>query len=206
MRHLLTYSKKEKTARQLWSQFNRQDQEVFWQQYEQLIVKNARQFTPPQAPPRSLATKPKTTVIQSRSFHNPLFPYRARLVFLTVSLGLMGILLVGAFFSAEHRAALIFLATLVLFFTIRPLWYFTSFHTSNQGLLVLRDMMLHKKSFAWDKIHLIQLYRDQYNTTYIKVWLRSNEQTYFKYPLVGRNHHDFLQVLEDKNISIENKL
>ncbi|HAS41950.1 MAG TPA: hypothetical protein DCS93_15825 [Microscillaceae bacterium] len=212
MHHSPTYSantkekNKERKAHQLWGQFTRRDQEGFWQQYEKLIVKNPQQFTSTQAPSQTLAQPPKVVAIQPRSFHNRLLPYRVRLVFFTVNLGLMGIFLVNVFFSVHHKPAFSFLAALVFFYTIRPLWYFTSLYISNQHLLVLRDLLLRKKSFAWSKIHLIELYRDQYKTAYIKVWLRSNEQQCFKYPLVGRNHHKFLQVLEHKNIFVENRL
>ncbi|OJJ19422.1 hypothetical protein BKI52_21675 [marine bacterium AO1-C] len=202
MHYSPTYSGKEKTAHTLWSQFTRRDQEHFWQQYEKLIVKKTQLFAPVQAS----SPKVEIAVIQPRSFHNRFLPYWARLVFLTVNLGLMGMLSVNAYFSVAPKSALNFLAVLALFFTIRPLWCFTAFYTSNQGLLVLRDLIFRKKPFTWREIHLIQLYRDQYKTAYIKIWLKSNEQKHFKYPLVRRNHYKFLRVLEHKNIFVENKL
>ncbi|OJJ19419.1 hypothetical protein BKI52_21660 [marine bacterium AO1-C] len=198
-----THSEQEKTANELWGQFTRGNEEPFWQQYHKLIVREAQQV---QMLSKTPVVEKTPVAIQPRNFHNLALNYRTRLVLAIGTLGLIAGFLVEAFSGGDKDMAPNVLVIMVLLFVLRSLWRFLMFNTSERGLLVIRDIPLRKEVFIWDKIQVIQLYKDQYKTAYIAIWLRSNEQYRFKYKLTEYDHQSFLEVLEQKRVFVENDL
>ena len=192
-------SEKEKMAHELWSQFNRREEESFWKQYQKLVVKEVR-LAP--LPPKDPVPKPETVTIPPRTFHNLVLSYHTQLVFLIGTLGLFIAFLIEALLGDEDG----FISNIIIaFFLSFPIWMlyrFTIYNVSSKGLLVIRDIILRKKVFIWDKIHTVELYRDEYDTTRLVIWLKSNQQYRFKYPLLGYQSQDFIAILQQKGVKV----
>lgn len=194
----LTYSDKEAKARKLWSTFNRQNQEKFWQQYEQLIEAPTQKNTTPKV---RLAAEPK--MLKSQNFHHLILPYRVRLVFLICIIGLMAGFIYKSNTGLEEESFDNLMIAFGLALSIIPMARMTIFNVSEKGIVVVRSILLHKSGFLWSKIHTVQFYKNNYNTPKIEIWLKSNESHQFNYKLDKNEHRDFMIILKQKGIRVE---
>ncbi|OJJ19418.1 hypothetical protein BKI52_21655 [marine bacterium AO1-C] len=203
-----SHSPTEQTALRLWGQFNRRNQEGFWQQYEALLrdSQTVRIEKASIRMPQKPVSVPK--LIKKRSFKPNSEQYVYSSLVVIAYLAITALIVISVIQSEipliENQAIIIAVSSyLALFiFTVKFTLGFNIFKTDAKYLLIYRPFFFAHSYEKWDNIASIVIEKDLSGEGGIKqtLILKTFEQKTrkYNYPLSQENHALFFEYLKAK--------